>query len=104
MMIVVLSYEVEQVRDAHRRVQSRVKSGPVEVFGRLRFQSRNEREAPPPELAQDFFRRPAVVLRLMRFLIRQVRGAQSFQAAPVILEAPREKLIKIEQVAEIFLN
>ena len=104
MMIVVLSYEVEQVRDAHRRVQARMERGPVEVFGGLQFQSRNEREAPPPELAQDFFRRPAVVLRLMRFLIRQVRGAQFFQAVLVILESPRKKLIEIEQVADVFLN
>jgi hypothetical protein len=75
MMIVVLRYKVEQVRDAHGRVQARVKRGPAEVFGRLRFQSRHEREAPPPEFAQDFFRRPAVVVRLMRFLIQQVRDA-----------------------------
>ena len=75
MMVVVLGYEVEQVRDAHRRIQPRVERGPAEIFGRLRFQSRNEREAPAPEFAQDFFCWPAVVLCLMRFLIRQVRGA-----------------------------
>src|SRR5579862_4120236 len=40
----------------------------------------------------------------MRFLIRQVRGAQPFQAALIILKAPREKLIEIEQVSDIFLN
>ena len=57
-----------------------------------------------PEFAQDFCRRPAVVLCLMRFLIQQVRGAQPFQAVLVIFEAPGEKLIEIEQVADIFLN
>ena len=50
-MIVVLGYEVEQVRDAHRRVQARVESGPTEIFRRLRFQSRNERKAPAPQFA-----------------------------------------------------
>jgi hypothetical protein len=75
MMIVVLRYEVEQVRDSHRRIQARMERCSAEIFGRQRFQSRNEREAPAPEFAQDFFHWPAVVLCLMRFLIQQVRGA-----------------------------
>jgi hypothetical protein len=37
MMIVVLRYEVEQVGDAHRRVQAWMEGLPVEVFGWLRF-------------------------------------------------------------------
>jgi len=37
----------------------------------------------------------------MRFLIRQVRGAQFFQAVLVIFETTGEKLIEIEQVADM---
>ena len=103
-VIVVFCHEINHIDHSHRLLQSRMDGCAGEEFFIELLESSHELHAGGAECVHDGLNRPLIVLRLPRFLIRDVGGAERFRIGKVIVEPRIMQLIEVVQMADMFLD
>src|SRR4029434_1742911 len=104
MMVVMLSDEESQVQDAHVLLETGMRRRALNECLVEAVQPLDERQPRRPEGEQDVFDGTRVVICLVGFSGRKVRGSQSLAPGGEVIEPVHSQGLEVQQMTGVFLN
>ncbi len=103
-MIVVLRDKVQMIQQPHWLLKARMQHGPGKERGIYRLQSGHRPQSSLSKVFEDFLERTRVVIRFVRFSIRQISSSECVAACHIVVDTRHPQRLEVQQMSGMLLS